>query len=312
MDLSMQTRVGSSLKYSGYSLSLFFSLYISLFSETSNINIMLTNKKLLIDKDCPMCGFYGAAFTKMGLIDSRTIQPYQTVDRKLYKNIDMDRARNAIALHGEAGTVYGIDAFIEILSQGKKAIKEVLRFPLIYYPLLALYNLISYNRKLIYPVANAPGKTCIPDVNLTYRWIYIFLVAIITGLVLNNFGSRVMHQLGVIHHPHVEWIMCFGQIVWQGAAVLLLRKERAMDYLGNMSTVSLIGGFLVGFILLLGQAVNIQPWLYLALFAVVVTIMLIEHIRRCSLLNLPWKMTLSWIVFRTIFLLVILHKIGVL
>lgn len=271
---------------------------------------MITNKKLLIDRDCPMCGFYGTAFTKMGLIDSCTLHPYQTADMSVQQHVDMDRARNAIAFHGEAGTAYGIDAFIEIVSQGSKALELALRFPLIYYPLLALYNLISYNRKLIYPVATAPGNTCIPDVNLTYRWIYIMLVAIFTGLVLNIFGSRVMGGFGLAHHTYLEWMMCFGQILWQGAAVLLLRKEKAMDYLGNMSTVSLIGGIFIAIVLLVGLLINIGPWVYLGLFGMVVTLMLGEHIRRCSLLHLPPTMTGSWILFRTVFLFVILYKMG--
>lgn len=273
---------------------------------------MITNKKLLIDQDCPMCGFYGAAFTKMGLIDTCTLHPYQTADMAVRQKVDMDRARNAIAFHGEAGTVYGIDAFIEIISQGNTLAKRVLNLFVIYYPLLALYNLISYNRKLIYPVASATGNTCIPEVNLTYRWIYILLVAVFTGLVLNIFGSRVMEGFGLFHYPYLEWIICFGQILWQGAAVLLMRRDKTMDYLGNMSSVSLIGGIMVGLILLAGMMVTIGPWPYLGLFAMMVTFMLTEHLRRCSLLNLPLTLTASWVLFRTIFLLIILYKIGLL
>jgi len=273
---------------------------------------MIKDKKLLIDNDCPMCGLYGAAFTKMGLIDKCTLHPYQAVGPDLAADIDMDRARNAIAFYSESGTVYGVDAFIEIISQGSKAVKAILEFAPVYFFITFLYNIISYNRKLIYPTRNASGVTCIPDKNLTFRWIYIVLVALVTGMLLQEFGLRVMTGFGFEQHPYLEWVMCFGQIAWQGVFVNILRKEKAMDYLGNMSTVSLIGGILVAIILGVGSLVTLDPWAYLLLFGGVVGIMLWEHIRRCSILNLPLSLTASWIVFRTVFLLIILYNIGLL
>ncbi len=270
---------------------------------------MLKNRKLLIDQDCPMCNIYGKCFSKIGLIDKNTISPYQTIQHSYANQIDMERAKNEIALlDTETSTThYGIDAMIEIVAHRSTFFKKLLHSQLIYAFLLRLYRFISYNRKVIYPtLKNDKVRDCTPEVNKKYRWSYIIFAAIFTGLVLNQFAFYLNAQLGWEHSWVREFMICFGQIGWQMTAISFFKKDKTLEYLGNMSTVSMIGGILLLPVLLANYYFPISLVGLIAMFGIVVTIMFFEHIRRCKLLGVPFAMTISWVGFRSVVLGIIL------
>jgi hypothetical protein len=270
---------------------------------------MLKNRKLLIDQDCPMCNIYGKCFSKIGLIDKNTISPYQTIHDSYANQIDMERAKNEIALlDTETSTThYGIDAMIEIVVHRAVFLKKILHSKLIYAFLLRLYRFISYNRKVIYPTSkNGKTRDCTPELNKKYRWTYIFFVAVFTGLILNQFAFHLNARLGWEHNWVREFIICFGQIGWQMTAISFFKKEKTLEYLGNMSTVSMIGGILLLPVLLANYYFPISLIGLIAMFGIVVGIMFFEHIRRCKLLGVPFAMTISWVGFRTIVLGIVL------
>ena len=256
-----------------------------------------------------MCAAYGAGFTKFGMIDAQTVRPYQQADEALAHRIDMNQARSEIALFDTttAQTVYGIDAMIAIVAHGAPWLKRLLHRRWLYVPLRILYRFISYNRKVIYPAAPQPGlRDCNPPPHRTYRWLYISLVALFTGLVLNRYAALMAAEWGLVPNPWREYAVCFGQILWQGAVILAVDPRKSLAYLGNMSTVSLGGAILLLPALLLSAWISISPLVLLGYFALVVGFMLLEHLRRCRLLGLPLAMTGSWVVFRTVFLGLIL------
>ena len=252
-----------------------------------------------------MCAAYGAGFTKFGMVDAQTVHPYQQVNEAVTRQIDMDRARSEIALFDAttAQTVYGIDAMIAIVTHRRPWLKRLLHQRWLYVPLRTLYRFISYNRKVIYPAAPQLGlRNCTPPVHQTYRWLYILLVALITGLVLNRYAALITAEWGLVPSFWREYAICFGQVLWQGAAILAVAPRKSLVYLGNMSTVSLGGAILLLPALLLSAWVSVSPLVLLGYFALVVSCMLLEHLRRCRLLGLPLAMTASWVVFRTVVL----------
>lgn len=270
---------------------------------------MLKNRKLLIDKDCPMCKIYGKCFTEIGLIDKNTVSPYQTINDYYAKQIDMERAKNEIALLDTATstTHYGIDAMIEIVAHRTTFFKKILHSRLVYAFLLRFYRFISYNRKVIYPtLKNENTRDCTPELSKKYRWSYIVFVAIFTGLVLNQFAFHLNARLSWEHTWLREFIICFGQIGWQLVAISFFKKDKTFEYLGNMSTVSMIGGILLLPVLLANYYFPFSLLRLITIFGMVVGIMFFEHIRRCKLLGVPFVMTISWLGFRTAVLGVIL------
>ena len=267
---------------------------------------MIKENKLLIDKNCPMCRVYGNGFVKAGLIDKNTICAYQDVPHESQLNIDFERAQNEIAMHdtttGE--TTYGLQSIIKIISHESPVLKSLLRHKIVFNPLRVLYKFISYNRKVIapFPPAEGSARLCEPSFNVPFRWAYIIFVALLTAVVVNAFTAHLFPHFGWTHSIQNELLICFGQVAWQGTATMLLLKENRLTYLGNMSTVSMIGAILLLPILLLLSLINISVYALLFLFFCVVSVMFLEHIRRCKLLGISLRMTVSWITFRTVIL----------
>lgn len=263
--------------------------------------------KLLIDEDCPMCRLYGKCFVKFNLMDKNSISSYQTIPS--IESIDMQKAKNEIALYDATTnkTLYGVDSLFKILTHNNSALNSLLNLKFIKIIASLSYKFISYNRKVIYPVADSgPAiRSCVPDVNLRYRWAFIIMVAICTALILNQFTTYLLAPYGIEGSLCIEFMVCFGQILWQAVVVNTLFKEKTINYLGNMSTVSLIGGLMLLPLLTAASLVSLPPFVFIMYFASVVTGMLLEHIRRCKLLDLSLSMTLSWVTYRIVALILI-------
>jgi len=274
---------------------------------------MIKNNKLLIDQDCPMCKIYGHCFTKLNLIDQATVTSYQTIDDLSSLEIDMNRAKTEIALYDKktGQTLYGLDSIIKIIGQEKQWILKLFHYPIIFKPLNFLYKLISYNRKVLYPsgINNSIARMCIPSFNKRYRWTYIVLVAFLTALVVNQYTFHLFAKLNWQHSIYTELLVCFGQVVWQGTVASLLIKSKRLDYLGNMSTVSLIGALLLLPLLAFAHFCNLSIWILLGYFTLVIGTMFFEHLRRCHLLKLTTWMTASWVIFRFTALILIIISI---
>lgn len=272
---------------------------------------MISNHKLLIDKNCPMCNIYGKTFKKFNMLDQDSITPYQVVGEELTCAIDMHRAQNEVALHDAVTgkTIYGLDSMIEIFAQQKQWIKKPLKFPLIYLPLKKLYKFITYNRKVIAGNKPSPAddRVCEPDFKYFYRTLFILFAALFTGLVLNSFTRHITNYFDFETPWFVEYMICFGQILWQGAMIFLWSHKNSWDYLGNMSAVSTLGGVLLLSLLFLTQFFELSGMVFLLYFALVLGIMLLEHLRRCSNMNLGYLPTVSWIGYRIVVLVIILN-----
>lgn len=264
--------------------------------------------RLLVDENCPMCCLYEKAFCAHGLLSRENQTSYQSCPPSLSNTVDMDRARNEIALYSvnKNETSYGINALLRLLGSKYSWIERLGKLPVIHQFLLLLYGFISYNRKVIYPVKiKADKKDCRPDLHRGFRWAYIISVALSTGFILNHFTPNLFAYFKIPPNPILEYLICFAQIAWQLAVIQFIKKEVTLEYLGNMSTVSLLGGFALLPYLFVGQFYTISPILCFTYFFAVVCFMLLEHLRRCTILNLPIILTLSWITFRCVVLLLL-------
>lgn len=269
---------------------------------------MIANSKLLIDKNCPMCHIYGKCFTKLKWIDTDTVAYYQTIHATYTNSIDMERAKSEIALHEIKNnkTYYGIDSIIRIAGYNRPYITSILNWRPVYQLLSYFYAFISYNRKVIVPSSRIEGeRDCSPSIHRGYRSAYIVLVAFITGMILNTYLAPITDYIGLGTNPYREYIICFGQVGWQLNVIHCLHKKLTLDYLGNMSTVSLVGGLLLLPIVLISQFVIIPLWICIVWFAMVVCYMLAEHIRRCRILGITILMSFSWIFYRMVALLLL-------
>ncbi|HEY0749909.1 MAG TPA: hypothetical protein VGD26_02060, partial [Chitinophagaceae bacterium] len=165
------------------------------------------------------------------------------------------------------------------------------------------YKFISYNRRVIMPSKHA-DPALEPSFNRPYRLLYITFSLVLTAFILNSYSSH----LGFLPETNMtrELAICIGQIFWQMGILMFINKSKAWDYTGNLITISLAGGIALALIQgLLAWAVPVNDLVYGGLFMLVVALMLAEHIRRTSILGLGWILSVSWVAYRIIILLII-------
>jgi predicted DCC family thiol-disulfide oxidoreductase YuxK len=262
----------------------------------------LKNHTLIYDSECPMCNLYSKGFIAAGMLDRQGREAFTELSVEAKNRIDLNRAKNEIALvdHDENRVSYGLDSLLLIIGHSFPTLEKTARIQPLYWFFKKLYSFVSYNRKQIIPSENHHGtKACNPDFNLKYRLAYLVFVAVFSGSVLSLFSEK----LGLSRNFFREAGICTGQIVWQAVFLKAYLKEKFWDYLGNMMTVSLIGTLL----LILGLFMGLDFTAALIYFGTVVTIMFLEHTRRCRILGLNLLPTLSWTLFRMTVLAAVLY-----
>ena len=262
---------------------------------------------LLYDEDCPMCRMYSHSFVKTNMLEKNGIAAYDKMNDELKTIVDVDRARNEIALvNSKLGTVtYGIDSWLKIFTNRFQWSATIFKFPPVYWLLKQLYLFISYNRKVI-----APGKeffkagSCYPDYNVRWRWIYILATSLFVAFILNQYFNGIAIYRNAKIPFGAEWLIAIGQLAFQSVFVFFSRKDRILHYFGHVMTISMIGVLLLIPIILLMKILPSLPEIfYVSYFAIPVCIMLWQHIRRVKILELPFYLTITWILYR-VFLLI--------
>lgn len=261
----------------------------------------LNNHTLIYDSECPMCNLYSKGFIAAGMLDQQGREAFTELGIETRKAIDFNRAKNEIALvnHDKNRVTYGLDSLLLIIGNSFPMLEKIARLKPLYLLFRKFYSFVSYNRKQIIPSKNNQGaEACNPDFNLKYRLTYIVFVAVLSGSILSLFSEK----LGLSRNFFREAGICIGQILWQTVFLKVYLKEKLWDYLGNMMTVSLIGSIL----LIPGVFLNLNTILAFIYFGTVVTVMFLEHIRRCRILGLNLLPTLSWTLFRLTVLAVLI------
>ncbi|ASK29910.1 hypothetical protein CEY12_07240 [Chryseobacterium sp. T16E-39] len=264
----------------------------------------LNNHTLIYDNECPMCSIYSKGFTKCGMLDEHGREAFSEMSFKNKSVIDFNRAKNEIALvdHSKNEVVYGLDSLLVIIGNSFPVLERIARIQPLYWFFRKLYSFVSYNRKQIIPSNKEyTDQSCVPEFNVKYRVGYIAFVVFFSSYVLSIFTTKLGLHLDQ-NFPR-EFIICLGQIAWQSLFLKTYLKDKIWDYVGNMMTVSLIGTIL----LLPALLINASPVFYIIYFGIVVSVMLLEHWRRCKILRLNAFPTISWIIYRTVVLITLLE-----
>lgn len=269
----------------------------------------LENQTLLYDEDCPLCRVYTKGFITAGMLDENGKKPYCQLSEEEQVFIDVKRASNEIALvDNENKTVlYGIDSLLKVIGFSFPWMEKVGNWKPINFLLKKLYSFISYNRKVIMPSKKKAEikLECVPDFNIKYRFLYIILATIITIITLYKCAQiiTILPEASMYR----EIILAVGQIGFQ---ILFLTKKdnkTIINYIGNLITISLLGALILLPIILLSSIIVLPQIVILSWFGMTVCIMIAEHYRRVTILELPKYLTLTWILYRIIALAIILN-----
>jgi len=266
----------------------------------------LKQHTLIYDDECPACRAYSQLFVDCQMIIPEGRQPYGKMIDHLKEKIDWLRASNEIALvnHQTGEVSYGIDSLFKIIAQSWPVFAPLFVFRPFRWLMRKLYFFISYNRKVIMPGKQAEYcSTCAPTMNYPYRIAYLIFAWLITSLVLSSY-VQILPPLVPESSFDREFIFCGGQMLFQGIIVGSLYPKQLIYYLGHLMTVSFAGAIALLPILLLANW-YVSSWLTAGYFGLVVLLMLLEHSRRLSIIQLPLWLSASWVVYRLILLLFI-------
>lgn len=172
---------------------------------------------------------------------------------------------------------------------------QALRIPIV-------TSFLKYNQTVILPTHTHLAKPA--DFHTGYRIAYIALCWVITASFLHHYSQLLLPLIPATSYGR-EFLICGGQILWQWPVVAMLHKNKTWDYLGNMMTISFVGGIALGIIQLIIPLEN-SPYIYGVLFSGVAGLMFLEHIRRSRILGISSWLTVSWILYRVVLLVIIL------
>lgn len=197
---------------------------------------MLKDKVIIYDDSCPMCKLYTYWFVAWGFLQAENRMGFANVPTSISEKLDVDRGRHEIPLYDRrtGETIYGLNALTFILASRWKFLQPVFQsrlFWLVFYP---LYQIITYNRRVVSGCRHCGGFDCAPDVSRFYRGAYLvlvlsFVVAIMAGL------SLATNPIGVIGLAALIAFSLSGLIV--GCFNWAFNEDfKGWDYLGSFWT----------------------------------------------------------------------------
>lgn len=265
----------------------------------------LKNHLILYDAECPMCRLYTKAFVNTGLLEADGRAAYQETPQAACPMVDRQRAVNEIALVNQTtGEVsYGIHSLFKLFAVAVPVLRPVFEFAPLVGLMSKVYAFISYNRRVIIP-ADSEQYVYQPTFKLNYRIAYLLFTWAVTAYILTAY-VYLMYGLLPVGTSYREYLVCGGQIFFQGFIISRVAKTKTWAYLGNLMTISFAGALLLLPGLIIAACFNLPPVFYVGYFTAVVGLMLLEHIRRTKLLKLSYALTISWVCYRLVVLAII-------
>jgi hypothetical protein len=270
----------------------------------------LNHHLILYDAECPMCQLYTRAFTRSGMLDRSGRAPYQNIPAAACPLVDLQRAVNEIALiDTKTGEVkYGVESLFKVIGHSFPLFRPLFSWRPFLWIMRKVYAFISYNRKVIIPAPTPTVQTLQPAFRLRYRLAWLAATALIAAAILTRYAHLLTGILPA-GGPWREYLICTGQIFFQGIVVSVIAPAKRWDYLGNMMTISLAGSFALAPVLAIAALTHLPPIAAAGWFLIVAGLMLLEHIRRTKLLGVGWILTIGWVAYRLVVLILILINI---
>ncbi|GAA4077088.1 hypothetical protein GCM10022389_23680 [Flavobacterium cheonanense] len=241
----------------------------------------LANQTLLFDEDCPLCRVYTSGFIKAGMLDENGKKPYCQLSAEEQNFIDVKRASNEIALvdNENKTVIYGIDSLLKVIGFSFPWMEKIGNLKPIKYFLKKLYSFISYNRKVIIPskIKQEIKLQCVPDFNYKYRILYILFAIATSSLLINKFNDNFVFSKTLL--------LTTVLLLIQNILILKFTKEIVLNYLGNFTTSILFGSLLLLPIIILKSFVNLPEITFQIYFYFIISITIIEIVRRIQIMK---------------------------
>lgn len=268
---------------------------------------LLKNHIILFDEDCPMCNLYAKKTIENGILEEEGKASYQQFSPESCPILDRQRAANEIALiNQDTGEVsYGIESLFKILSHSFPALKPLFEFRPFAWLMQKLYAFIAFNRRVITPPApSAKSFAWQPTFKLKYRIFYLLVTWLLTSVILTDYLSLISDLVPPASYR--GYAICAGQLLFQGIVIFFYSRDKIWDYLGNLMTISCAGSLLFLPILMVSRFFNLSSLFFIVWFGLVFLLLFFEHIRRSKLLEIGWALTITWVLYHVLILIIIL------
>ena len=267
----------------------------------------LKDHLILYDAECPMCSLYTDAFIKTGMLENAGRAAYQEMPETVCPYVDRQRAANEIALvNTQTGEVsYGIKSLFKVIANAFPVFKALFSFTPFIWLISKVYAFISYNRRVIIPADVRTESGIQPTFLLKYRLAYLLFTWVAVGFILTRYAHLLTGYVP-LGNSYREYFICGGQIIFQGTIISIYAPAKRWEYLGNMMTISFAGALLLTPMLFVPGFLQTFPLVYPLYFMAIAGLMFLEHIRRTKLLHLGWLLTISWVTYRILILILIL------
>lgn len=238
------------------------------------------------------------------MLDGEGRQAYQQMPEDWLSSIDTVRAQSEIALleRNSMEVYYGLDALSIVLTHRYSFLKPLLAWKPLRWLLQRLYFFISYNRKVIAAARPSPGalQDCKPAYNFKYRMLYLAVAWVVSVLLWSQFLGLLKVPIS-FNRISAVFLLLGGSIVFQWIILMGLNREKLMDYLGNLLTVSLIGALMLLPAIVLNALFAVQSASVFTVYLVVVILLqLLEHLRRMHVLELSILPTFTWLIYHAV------------
>ena len=200
----------------------------------------LDHKVIIYDDVCPLCKAYTEGFVQLGWLTPEHRIGFSAAPKSILDSIDINRARHEIPLYdtqtGE--TLYGKDALFFIIGEEAPVLKPLFRFSLFRVFIIGLYQIITYNRRIIAGSKKPQtGFDCAPDFNTPYRWLYIALMSVGSLIIFINNIQNIDFQL-------IMWMSLILVGILRG--LFFKGFENKTTYFGHFATVVFIAHCFIG------------------------------------------------------------------
>lgn len=263
----------------------------------------LENKLIIYDSNCRVCSSLKEVVVKLSSIPESKIKAYKDLSPDLSPKVDPGKFKNEMALidTGNAITLYGAEGVAYIFSSKYKLIDLLLGIKPLFRIFKFLYRVQAYNRYIIATPKSKFHCDCFPEKVIPFRLAYIgitvtlsVLLTILFGISLKGFFADLSSKEAAIQ----MLLMAGSGWVLQILAAGLLLKDKALDYIGHLGSIMVVGLLILVPSMVLTGIAEIQ-WIWLPALSVFISSMgmLYLHIHRVKHLEISQAWTFSWFLF---------------
>lgn len=260
----------------------------------------LDSKLIIYDSNCKVCSSLRDVVLKFTSIPEERIKAFKDLTPDLIPHVDPQQFRNVMALIDTATgtTIYGAQGIAYIFSSQYRLIDYLLSFKAIFNLFDFIYKTQAYNRYIIATPKSKFKCDCFPDRVVRYRISYIMMTLLLSVFLTAMFGLSLRHFFNGISASEavIQMLLMAGSgWVLQILLATTILKDKALDYIGHLGSIMVVGLLILVPWMLLHAATGI---LIPSLPAVSVMIssgyMLYLHIERVKYLEMSHGWTLSW------------------